>query len=186
MVCGHFRPSPFLRSPKVGKHSMYKFNIDAPTDEHGGWWARLPYIKIRGVTTRNPGIIVFEPVGFVRGPGEVQEVTLWDDRVEISRSGKDYLLEGRAVYLTEDGEESVEVQGRVSRKYVKMPANGEGERKRALFDLLEVVGDWGRPLVEEALVLLDQGENFPEDLLRGIRHRFYRSGMPEGADLFRK
>ena len=167
---------------------MYKLNIDAPTDEHGGWWARLPYIKTQGVTTRNPGIIVFEPVGFVRGPGEVQEVTLWDDRVEISRSGKDYLLEGRAVYLTEDGEVSVEVQGRVSRKYVKLPADGDGngERKKALLELLSVVGDWGRSLVERALVMLDQGADFPEDLLRGLRHRFYRSGMPEGADLFRK
>jgi len=177
-------------------------------DEQGGFRVELPKLFLNKSMVRRPGLVQFLPArwpftGVVSA--EVYDVELDESPTLRFRQGA-LLVEGWAKYtvLTEDGEEDtafLPIAGRFVRMFPSLeekleglqnpPRQDEGvggggdDRVKLLRELLGRVGEWGKPLVEEALALLQAGKPLDAETLKGIRYRMYRSDMSGETGAFK-
>jgi hypothetical protein len=198
-------PGSPLRWLKVDYQNT-RFSEPLETDEQGGFRSEVQRFELDNKQVREPGLAVFLPQ---RWPfSEVVYAQVSDVHLEgglgLRFSRGRMILEGRALYQVEmeSGEKDsryLPIRGVMSlspafRKRLESIQNppqelpqGEssGDREEVLKILHERVGDWGKPLVLEALGNLKAGIPMTEDLLRGLRHRMYKSNMRDEADMFR-
>jgi len=162
-----------------------------------------------GKVVRDPGVAVFLPQAWPFTDvvsASASDVRL-DDTVGMRFRDGRLVITGRATYSVrtdwgDTDERNVPVRGLMTlspafeRRLDAMqapppdigtvsPAAGDDGRVGVLIDLLGRVGDWGKPLVAQAIEALRAGRTLDEDTLKGLRHRLYRSNMQGEADMFR-
>lgn len=182
-----------------------KFPEPLEADEQGGFQAEVTRFELGGSQIRDPGVAIFLPQ---RWPftdvdyAQVSEVRLHEGPgLRFSRGRM--IIEGRARYdlLLEGGEKDVAympIRGALTLsptfrrrlQNLQSPppesfASGFEDREEVLVLLQERVGGWGKALVQEALEGIRRGESLSEDVLRGLRHRLYKTNMREEVDMFR-
>lgn len=195
-------------SPLSGISTDYqntKFPDPLEVDEQGGFQAEISRFDLGGKQIRDPGVAVFLPQ---RWPftdvayAQASEIRLFGGfGLKFSRGRM--VVEGRARYdvFLEGGEKDsahLPIRGAMTlspgfRQRIEALQNppvtsnstGFEDREEVLVLLQERVGGWGKALVQEALESLKSGVPLTEDMLRGLRHRLYKSNMREEADMFR-
>lgn len=185
-----------------------RFDDPIETDEQGGFRVRVSRIDLDGNVVRDPGVAVFMPQGWPFTDvisASVSDVRL-DDTVGMRFRDGRLIITGRATYSVQaewgdTDERNIPVRGLMAlspafeRRLDGMQAPppdvgtvspaGDDSRVGVLIDLLGRVGDWGKPLVTQAIESLRAGRTLDEDTLKGLRHRLYRSNMRDEADMFR-
>lgn len=180
-------------------------------DEHGGFRVNISRLDLDGRQVRDPGLVVFLPQQWpfadVASVG-ASNVRINDSLGVVFRGGR-MVVTGVARYYVvfDDGTRetrSVPIRGLLyptpsfERRLdaIQSPpppppsspvpgATGDDDRVQVLLTLFDRVGDWGKPLVAEAVDALRAGRPLDEDTLRGLRHRLYKSNMRDEADMFR-
>jgi hypothetical protein len=179
------------------------------TDEHGGFRVEVPKLYLNKSMVRRPGLVQFLPSRWPFSDvlaAEVGDVELEQSPTLLFRQGR-LVVSGWAEYtvVTDDGERDkayLPLQGVFVRmnpsleeklESLQSPpqeslagARGGDDRVRLLRELLGRVGEWGKPLVEEAVAALQAGKPLDAETLKGIRYRMYRSDMADEAVTFKE
>lgn len=179
------------------------------TDEHGGFRVEVPKLYLNKSMVRRPGLVQFLPS---RWPftevlaAEVSDIQLDESATLRFHQGR-LVVSGWAEYAahTEDGEVHtahlplrgvfVRMNPSLEEKLESLQSppqeslvgeRGGDDRVRLLRELLGRVGEWGKPLVEEAIAALQAGKPLDAETLKGVRYRMYRSDMANEATMFKE
>lgn len=185
-----------------------RFSEPMDADEQGGFQVDMSRLDLNGSYIRDPGVAVFLPQRWPFSEVSFAEVTQLrlDNTVGLKFQNGRLVVTGRATYAVqyewgERDQQTLPVRGllalssQFARRLedmqtppVEAPSAvdaGDGDKVRTLVELFERVGDWGKPMVAEAIDALRAGRKLDADTLKGLRHRLYRSNMQNEADMFR-
>lgn len=200
-------------SPLVGvavDFQATRFPEPIAADEFGGFRVPVPRFDLDGRLVRDPGVAVFMPQHWPFTDvveAEATDVRL-DDAVGLRFVRGGMVITGMARYdvMGDDGStdsRTLRIRGVMQptptfeRRLEVMQApppptptvapgsDTQDDRIPVLVALFDRVGDWGKPLVADAIAALREGRPLDAETLKGLRHRFYKSGMADGADMFR-